>query len=293
MIKALTASAGEFPGTKIAVLVSLNIKPYAEAVQGIDRVLSDAGINPDTFFLDRYEGKALESLALKLTRQDYDLFIAVGPEASGFTWSKFQDKTVYTMVLHPEKIENTPKKICGIPFNIPVDTQIKKIEQSLPGLKRIGLLHDPEYNSSFFNQAYEQGIKSGLEIIPLEASSKKEIPLVLDKNWDKIDCLWMIPDRTIISESIIKYIIKESLLKKIPLIGYNSFFYESGAAMSFIFNYESLGKQTGETVLKVLKGDLCKDNEPEFQIWLNHKVLNSLGISFKEIDKEKGGYPEQ
>lgn len=39
-----------------------------------------------------------------------------------------------------------------------------------------------------------------------------------------MDALWLIPDRTVISESIVKYVIKEAFLRKVPVIGYNRFF---------------------------------------------------------------------
>ena len=101
---------------------------------------------------------------------------------------------------------------------------------------------------------------------------------MLKDHWGDVDALWLIPDRTVISESIIKYVIKESLFKVVPVIGYNRFFYESGAALAFVFNYEELGRQCAVEALKALSGGGCGKTTPFFHVWINTRVLKKLGI---------------
>lgn len=285
ILQPLAAFAQEASAPSVSIVVSLNIRPYVEAVEGISRVFDEAGVEYEVYFLEKFEGGSEKKLKEKI--KTADLLIGAGPEATYFLNSEFQDqkdKILYSMVLNPEKIVETPGRLCGISLTIPILLQIQKIIQIFPDVKRIGLAFDEKNNSIFFNRAFELAAKSGVEIIPLKISSRKEIPIVLEKFWGKIDGLWLIPDRTVISESIVSYIIKETLLQKIPLIGYNRFFYESGAAMSFVFDYKSLGHQTGKLAVDILSGDLCKDNVPEFQVWLNHKVLKRLEMNY--IDNE-------
>jgi putative ABC transport system substrate-binding protein len=121
-----------------------------------------------------------------------------------------------------------------------------------------------------------------LKIVPLKVSSKKDIPVVLKQNWENIDALWLIPDQTVISESIVQYIIKDALFKKTPVIGYNRFFYESGAAVAFVFDYEELGRQTGRMAVSVLMGKACEKEPPVFHVWLNLRVIDKLGLDVSE-----------
>ena len=116
----------------------------------------------------------------------------------------------------------------------------------------------------------------GIEIVPLKVDSRKEIPSLLKNYLTDMDALWLIPDRTVISESIVRYVIKEAFMKNVPTIGYNRFFYESGALMAFIFNYQELGGQAAQKVLAALSDRACSDSVPLFQVWINKRVAEKL-----------------
>lgn len=273
----------------MAIIVSMNIKPYAEAVEGINESLGKEKIGTQIFFLEAFTGKAQIQLKEKLLREEFALFIAVGPEAAGFVWSDLPEKKerlVYTMILNPEHLKDSPQVLCGVSLSIPPEQQILKISKVFPHIKRIGLLYDPQYNADFYHLAIRKAVDMGLSVVSLEVPSRKDLPRILEDNWDKVDCLWMIPDRTLISESLIQYIIKEALLKRKPVVGFNRFFMESGAVMNFIFDYRNLGRQAARLGLEILKGEPCSEKEPEFEIWLNDRILEKLGIGFS--DKEKG-----
>lgn len=291
MILTVVSAGEDIPSAKIAILVSRDIKPYMEAAEGLS-IMTDgewrretfhSDISPVTeiFSLEKYKGKSLEFLKKTLITEGFDLFIAVGPEALSFVSTEFQDsknKILYTMVLNPEEIADNSDELCGIPLKIPISTQIHEIKKSLPCLKNLGLLYDPLYNSSFFKEANKNGVSADLNIIPLEVSSKKDIPQILQKYFNQIDSLWIIPDRTVVSESIIQYIIKEAVLNKIPVIGYNRFFYESGAALAFVFDYGQIGRDTAKMALKLLTEKKCHKEDPEFKTLINSRVIQKLDI---------------
>ncbi|HOO89320.1 MAG TPA: ABC transporter substrate binding protein [Syntrophales bacterium] len=282
------AQAAEHTTQKVAVLLSRNIRPYAEAVEGMGSIFTESpGRELELFYLDKYRGKDLALLSGELAGGEFRLFISVGPEATRFIWTdeafKHSEK-LYSVVLNPEKVLATENPSCGISLNIPVQKQIEMIGRGLPGVRRMGLLYDPGYNTDFFNEAINRASSLGIRIVPLAVSSKKEIPSVLDNHWGAIDALWLIPDRTVISESIVKYTIKESLFKAIPVIGYNRFFYESGAALAFVFNYEELGKQCAMEALRLLSGEACGEINPCpcFHVWVNTRVMKKLGLMIRE-----------
>ena len=267
---------------KVAILVSRNIRPYAEAVEGISAVFEGSpGMELKVFYLDKFLEKNRATLSGELAEGKFNLFISVGPEAARFVWTNGVLKSstrLYSVVLNPEKVFGTSPSPCGVSLNIPAQKQLEMIKRALPGVSRIGILYDPLYNSDFFEEAAAFASSGEIRIIPLEVSSKKEIPGVLKDHWGDVDALWLIPDRTVISESIIKYVIKESLFKVVPVIGYNRFFYESGAALAFVFNYEELGRQCAVEALKVLSGGGCGKTTPFFHVWINTRVLKKLGI---------------
>jgi putative ABC transport system substrate-binding protein len=267
---------------RVSVVVSKNIKPYIEAVEGFNKILvKDAGMGLNTFELEKFKGKSRDGLKTKLLREPSDLFIAVGPEATRFLWSGMRGATpfIYTLVLDPENISESPGRLCGVSLRIPTEKQLNAIRLAIPSANRIGLLHDPDYNDAFFESARQIALDSDMKVIPMRVFSKPEISKVLKQYLGKVDVLWLIPDRTVISESIVKYIIRESFLKKIPVIGFNRFFFNSGAALAFVFDYETLGSQTANIAMDVLSGKPCRNTPPEFKVMVNTRVFKRLGLN--------------
>lgn len=266
---------------KAAVIVSQKIRPYLAALEGASETLSTTGTSTEIIFLSDFPDNARTSLQKKLLSQHFNLFIAIGPEAANFIDSfpatAGMPAMVRTMLLHPK--HTPPYSSCSVYLNIPVSIQIENIAQILPVVERIGLLYDPKLNADFFTSASRHADQLGKKIIPMAISAKRAIPSVLKSHWQKIDALWFIPDRTVISESIITHVTKQAILHGIPVIGFNSFFRDSGAVLSFIFNYHDLGKQTAALGLKLIDGDTCKQQVPLFRIELNQKVITKLSIA--------------
>lgn len=283
----IAASQGaEVRAPKAAVIVSRDIRPYVEAVDGMSAVLSEStGARVQVFSLERFKGKSRDVLAQNLAGEKFDLFVAVGPEAVRFAAEEATAVKIpwlYSMVLNPPKVSGRAEAACGVPLDIPARRQVEMIAQGLPEVRRVGLLYDPRYNAEFFLRAAAESPTVGLKIVPLRVSAKKEIPAVLKQNWENIDALWLIPDQTVISESIVQYIVKDALFKQTPVIGYNRFFYESGAALAFVFDYEELGRQTGRLAAGMLTGKACEKEPPVFHLWLNLRVIDKLGVNVPE-----------
>jgi hypothetical protein len=91
---------------QIVLFVSKNIRPYVEAVDGLQGQL-DAVIDADVevIMLDRYSEKARADLADRFIKDsDVDLAVAIGPEAADFVWGAFQAATfpkIYSIILNP------------------------------------------------------------------------------------------------------------------------------------------------------------------------------------------------
>lgn len=269
---------------KAAILISTDIKPYFEAAESIQKVLDKNKIESEIFSLQK--SNILEDLDSKLLRKEIAIMIAIGPEAlelADIRYLKAKIPVIYTMILNPEKKVRDIKAYCGIPFSVPIRLQLRYIAKALPDIKRLGILYDPQHNEAIFEQASEAAPTYDIRLVKLNVSSSK-VTQVLNENLSNIDALLLIPDKSVISESVIQYIIKEAVLKKIPVIGYNRFFYESGATVSFIFDYEELGEQTAKLAIAMLHRNICSENTPIFHVWLNPRVMKKLGIQI--TDKE-------
>ena len=275
---AVNAEEAEVP--RIAVVVSQNIRPYLEAVDGFNLALSKSSeATAEVVKLWKFQDSERPSLAESLLEKQFDVYVAIGPEALRFLWNHFDSNSVlkfYSIVLNPLRILGSADNLCGIPLNIPVQEQLKIIAAGIPNARRIGLLYDPAHNEEFFKNAANFASAHRMKILPLKVAGRKDIPSLLKNYLTDMDALWLIPDRTVITESIVRYVIKEAFMRKVPTIGYNRFFYESGAFMAFIFNYQELGEQAAQKVLAVLSGRTCIDSAPVFQVWINKRVAEKL-----------------
>jgi len=283
------AYGSQSPSVGVAIILSKQIRPYLEAVEGLEAGLAyNADVKTQVFDLEKLNDNERVELFGEKSLNEFALFVGVGPEAAQYLWEGVEKKgasgisKTYCMVLNPEKVIGEKDRGCGIPLNIPVETQMEMISRGFPSVRRVGLLYDPEHNAGFYHKAAGAASYLNLTVLPLEVSSKKDIPAMLNRQWGRLDALWLIPDRTVISESIVNYLIKEAFLRKVPVIGYNRFFYEGGAALAFVFDYRELGQQCAQKALNILSGKPCRDTPPLFQVWINEGVAGKLGLRLSE-----------
>ncbi len=276
---------------QIAVVVSMNIRPYMDAAEGIRQLVtekSQAGI--DLFMLADFQSERRGVLVERLSSGGFQSCIAVGPEAARFIWNEIDGSNMatrlYTMVLNPEHVIPEPDILCGIPLNIPVKQQMRDIAEFLPALKTVGLLFDPAHNQQFLKDASAFTRNVDFSVLPIRVGSRKEIPLTLKGVWANIGALWLIPDQTVISESLVRYIIKDAIANGVAVVGYNRFFYDSGAGMVMVMDYHKIGRQVGQYWLERVAGEACRAKVPDYQILLNPAVLEKTGLPTK-LSQEK------
>jgi putative ABC transport system substrate-binding protein len=279
-------AAGAHGEPRIAILVSLKIRPYMDAVQGMEAYLqSQEGVRWDILFLDR------DTLDQQLLRQiqngNYSVLIAVGPEAMQYVWTGFPGPfphKLFSMVMEPERIVANIDPSSGIALNLPASVQLSEFMRIFPELKRVGLIYDPANNQQFEKQASAAAAEYQLDLIRLKVDSRKNILKVFRSRLREIRALWMIPDATIITESIIPFIIKEAIANDIAVFGYNQYFIDSGAAASLVRRYGTIGRQTATKAMAFLRGDSRRPELPDYKIVINPEVFRAIGLAVPHLD---------
>jgi len=263
----------------IVVLLSQKILPYMSMLQGL-REKIETPVLP--LFLNKEGGiETEENEIVTLKEQKKILFIAVGPEALSYLSAKqFEIPIIYGMVLNPDMLSKGDHRVSGISLNIFTLELMDMVQSIFIDVKRIGVLFNPESNSQWFAAStIFSEIRNGLKIVPMKVSHRSDIVNVFEQNADLIDALLFIPDSTVISQTIIKHVIKKGFFRKIPAIGYNEFFHESGAALSFILDYKKIGTQVAELANGWLNGKELSSPSPSYKIILNKNVIESLGVT--------------
>lgn len=229
----------------VFIVSSNDIIPYDTCIDGIKESLSGYELQKITIKEDVEEGsEALQNIKKKNPK----LIIAVGPQAA-FVLSKEKSPPLrlFCMILNPVKLLGQSGLFPGISLNIPPQFQLQKIKAAFPERKKIGIFFNKESNQSIMDSFHEEAKKLDLVIASFPVSSANDIPSILSSKDFAIDVLLIIPDDQVGSTKIVEYLIKESLRRRIPVTGYNSWFAKNGAVLSFIVDYKNMGLQTGNT----------------------------------------------
>lgn len=265
----------------IGILLSREIAPYVAMVRGFENGLGNQPVQ--RFFLDD-QGRpfTLGGQELTLNADLFSAMVAVGPESLIYLQSHNNSVSVplfFGMILNPTNLltEEVPPP-CGVGLNIPIAAQFDALRQQLPKLKRLGVLFDPANNQHWYEEAGNIASRMDLELIPLQIR-RTAGRLALVGDFAQPDALMFIPDKSIISRAVIQYVIKQAVLQRIPVVGYNQFFLESGAALAFVIDYHQIGRQVAHQVETVLAGQKCQFAAPAFELKRNPQVWQALDLS--------------
>ena len=133
---------------------------------------------------------------------------------------------------------------------------------------------------------------NGFDMVHLKVDKFNSMPSVLKNHWRAIQALWMIPDRTVISESLIPYVVKEALANDVAVIGYNRFFIDSGAAFALVRNYYAIGRQAAAMAEELSSSHFCQVTVPAYEVILNTQVLDAVGLAHA-VEKKRGSGGEE
>jgi len=236
----------------VAIVSSSDIIPYNTCIEGIKEALSDLSLQTTVLPPDTED--ALEKIK-DIRSNSPRLMIAIGPQAAfAMAADKGSVPRLFCMILNPDKVLGKAENFPGISLNIPPALQMQKIRETLPGRVRIGVFYTRQANQATIDLLAAEAKKNNLLLVPFPVSSAGQISTTLESKDFTGDALLIIPDEQLGSTKIVEYIIKESLRKKIPIIGYNSWFAKNGAVLAFAVDYKSIGLQTAALARGQLSG---------------------------------------
>ncbi|MDT8421789.1 MAG: ABC transporter substrate binding protein [Desulfuromonadales bacterium] len=263
----------------VAVLMSREIAPYVTMVEGMEAGLGNLPVQ--RFFLDKQGAPySLGDRGAVLAPANYAALVAVGPEALRYLLPRGGGvPIVYGMILNPESVAGAgAMPLCGVSLNLPVRSQLAALRQYLPAATRLGILFDPANNQAWFDQAVPVAASMGIQLSPLHVSRAGDKLDILG-GMAELDGVLFIPDKSIIAKAVIQHVIKEAALHGVPVIGYNLFFHDSGATLSFIIDYPAVGRQVADQIQQILGGGRCAgSSEPVFRVRVNEEARRALGV---------------
>ena len=183
------------------------------------------------------------------------------PSAQAVVSSTRDIPVVFTAVSDPlaaqlvKDMEKPGGNVTGLSDMSPVGEHLTLIKEILPEVKTIGYLYNSgEANSvALLAVLKAEAEKAGLTVIESAATKSAEVQGAARALVGRADAIYVPTDNTIISALEGAVAVAEEA--KLPLFTADTDSVSRGAIAALGFNYKDVGKQTGEVVVRILKGE--------------------------------------
>src|SRR5262245_3673572 len=183
------------------------------------------------------------------------------PSAQAVVAATSDIPVVFTAVTDPlgaklvSDLQKPGGNVTGMSDLSPIAKQLELIKEVTPNAKKIGVPFNPgEANAVTLVQLLKsEGAKMGYEIVEAPAPKSSDVLAAAQSLVGKSDVIYVPTDNTIVSA--LEAVIQVGADNKLPVFAGDTDSVKRGAIAAIGFNYYDVGRQTGQIVARVLKGE--------------------------------------
>jgi putative ABC transport system substrate-binding protein len=280
-----TSAAAE--DVKVAVVESRRLKAYSLALEGFREVMSRRGLNPEfTRYVLDSNITTPDELDSAIAEQGADIVLALGTDAAKLVKACHSlVPSVFSMVSEPGQsgLLNAGNGggtiMTGVCLDVPVKEQFSSLLDVVPKAQRIGVVYNPDETQFIVDEARSAANRMNLGLVTYPIHSEAEVPEGLTALRPRIDALWLVSDRTVLTTQSLQYVFLFAFQTNLPLMGLSEHFVKMGALFAVGPDYTDVGMQSGEIASQILMGR----NPEEVPVASPRKVLLSLNLRTAEI----------
>ena len=264
--------------------------PALDAVRdGIKSVLNESGYEGSQlkFTYESAQGQPAiaAQIARKMVGDQPDVIVAIAtPSAQAAVSVSRNIPVVFSAVTDPigAKLVATMKKpggnVTGLSDMVNVKQHLELIKEFIPNLKTVGVPYNPgEANSVSTVAALKvAAAEMGIKIVESAAPKSSDVMIAAKQLVGKVDAIYCPIDNTIISA--VESVVKVGIDAQIPVFDTVS----RGAVAAVGYDYFDLGRQTGDIVVRILKGEKAGDIDVKMakgtNLFVNPKMAARMGI---------------
>jgi putative ABC transport system substrate-binding protein len=282
---AIPADGGE--GAPVLVLESRRIKAYDAAVSGFEEAVERRGFDPQIArYILNEDVQTAEQFSALARGMGARVVLALGTDAARFVKDAKTDvPSVFSMVSEPgaSGLLNADGaaggSMTGACLDVPVREQFTSLIDVVPGAKRIGVVYNPDETQVIVDEGRAVANSMNLGFVSQAVRSEADVPKALGELRPRIDALWLVGDRTVLTTQSLQYVFLFAFQNNLPLIGLSDHFVKMGALFAVGPDYEDIGRQSGELAARILSGE-----EPQDLDYVSpRRVLLSLNLRTAEI----------
>lgn len=212
-----------------------------------------------------------------------DIVVAISTPSAQAAVNNIKDKPIFfAAITNPESAGVLAENVTGVSDRSPVKKQVELIKEILPETKKIGVVYNTSEQNSFYltDEFKKEAEKNGYEVVIKGITNVNEIASALDTILPEIDVLYTTIDNTI--ASTYPLIIEKSKKANKPVIGATKNYVDQGALASEGISDYKVGYQTGEMIVRYLKGEDIKNMKfevvRESERYINKEVAKNFKI---------------
>lgn len=270
---AATALAMPVRADEVTVAVTAIVEhPALDAARdGVKEALAEAGFKEGENLKFVYESaQGNPGTAAQIARQfigeSPNVIVPIStPSAQAVVAATHDIPVVFTAVSDPlgaqlvKDMQKPGGNVTGLSDMSPVADHVALIKEITPNAKTIGFVYNSaEANSvSTLAALKAEAEKAGLEVVESVATKSAEVQGATRALVGRADVIYIPTDNTIVSA--FEAAVGVAVEAKVPLYAGDTDSVARGAVAALGFNYFDVGKQTGEIVARVLKGEAPGD----------------------------------
>ncbi|DAB35445.1 MAG TPA: ABC transporter permease [Sulfurospirillum sp. UBA12182] len=241
--------------------------PALDAVRdGIKKSLNDNGYSGDNlkFTYESAQGKPdiAAQIARKMVGDNPDIIVAIAtPSAQAAVTASSSIPVVFSAVTDPlaaklvPTLEKPGGNVTGLSDMANLKEHLELIKSFIPNIKTLGIPYNPgEANSvSMLASMKVEAGKMGITIVEAAAPKSSDVMIATKQLVGKVDAIYCPIDNTIISA--VESVVKVGIDAGIPVFAGDTDTVARGAVAAVGYDYFDLGRQTGDIVVRILKGE--------------------------------------
>ncbi|APX71459.1 ABC transporter substrate-binding protein [Companilactobacillus allii] len=284
---------------KVGVLQLMSHPALDQINQGLDDTLKKHGyINGKNIKIEFQNAQGdqsnLRTISKQFVQDNVDVAVGIAtPSVQSLKNATSTIPIVMGAVTDPKGFGIIPSNtkpggnITGVSDQAPLESQLKLIREIMPDLKNIGII----YTSSDMSATTEMkkmkkiAAKQGLNVTVSSISNVNDLEQVSTSLSQKVQAIFVPTDNTVASG--MKLLSSIAAKQNIPVFPAATTMVKDGGLATYGLSQYELGEQTGEDVVKILRGKGKPATMPVTFIKKGHLILNEkqaqkLNITFPE-----------
>jgi len=288
LVLALAYPAAQASQTvKVAVVESRHLKPYDLAKDGFREAMAGRGFDVQ-FVRYTLEGDStpIPDLAAFVAQNGAEIALALGTDAARVVKeADLKIPSIFSMVSEPGQsglLNDSPgdgTPMTGVCLDVPVKEQFASLLEVVPKVQRIGVVYNPEESQFIVDEAENTANRMNIGLVTYPVHSEADVPGALNALRPKIDALWLVSDRVVLTTQSLQYVFLFAFQTNLPLMGLSEHFVKMGALVAVGPDYLDVGRQSGELAAQMLGGR----NATDLPVAAPRKVMLSLNLRTAEI----------